>query len=66
MKLSIKNLGLIETANLEIKDLTILCGKNNTSKTYIAYLENLQNIFQLIYKMYWRSLKSMVMMKQIS
>jgi hypothetical protein len=37
MKFSIKNLGPIKDAQLELGDLTIVCGKNNTGKTYLAY-----------------------------
>ena len=37
MKFTIQNAGLIKNAELEFGDLTILCGKNNTGKTYITY-----------------------------
>ena len=37
MKFTIQNAGLIKKAELEFGDLTILCGKNNTGKTYITY-----------------------------
>lgn len=37
MKFSIKNLGPIKDAQLELGDLTIVCGKNNTGKTYLTY-----------------------------
>jgi predicted ATPase len=37
MKFGIKNLGPIKEANIEIGDLTIICGKNNTGKTYLTY-----------------------------
>ena len=32
-----KNLGPIEEAELELGDLTIIAGRNNTGKTYLAY-----------------------------
>lgn len=32
-----RNLGPIEDAELELGDLTLLVGRNNTGKTYIAY-----------------------------
>lgn len=38
MKLSIENLGAIDYAELELADLTIVCGPNNTGKTYVTYL----------------------------
>jgi len=38
MKINIKNLGNIKKATIEIKNLTILVGKNNTNKTWTAYL----------------------------
>ena len=37
MKFGIKNLGPIKEANIELGDLTIICGKNNTGKTYLTY-----------------------------
>lgn len=37
MNFSIKNLGPIKDAQLELGDLTIVCGKNNTGKTYLTY-----------------------------
>jgi hypothetical protein len=37
MKLRIDNLGILYSADLEIGDLTVICGKNNTGKTYATY-----------------------------
>lgn len=37
MKFTIKNAGVIKKAEIEFGDLTILCGKNNTGKTYVTY-----------------------------
>ena len=37
MKFRFKNLGPIKEANLELGDLTIIAGRNNTGKTYLAY-----------------------------
>lgn len=37
MKLQLKNLGAIHDVALEPKPLTIICGKNNTGKTYAMY-----------------------------
>lgn len=37
MKFSIENLGPIKKADIELGDLTIICGKNSTGKTYITY-----------------------------
>ncbi len=49
MKLNIENLGYLDSANVEIGDLTIISGKNNTGKTYINYaifgfLKNWKNL----------------------
>ncbi len=49
MKLKIKNLGYLDVADVEIGDLTIVSGKNNTGKTYINYaifgfLKNWKNL----------------------
>lgn len=37
MKMTFENLGPIARGNLELADLTILCGQNNTGKTYVTY-----------------------------
>jgi len=37
MKIKLKNLGIIKQAEFEMGDLTIVCGKNNTGKTYTTY-----------------------------
>ncbi|NEP39176.1 MAG: ATP-binding protein [Okeania sp. SIO2H7] len=37
MKFNLSNLGYLERATLELGDLTIICGKNNTGKTYVNY-----------------------------
>ena len=55
MKVSIENLGVIKDAEFEIGDLTIICGENNTGKTYLihatyGFLEFLPSIFFSIQK----------------
>lgn len=37
MKIIIENLGVFRLAEYELSDLTIICGKNNTGKTYATY-----------------------------
>ena len=37
MKATFKNIGPIKQAELELGDLTIIAGQNNTGKTYLAY-----------------------------
>ena len=37
LKIHFSNLGAIRQAELELGDLTIVCGKNNTGKTYVTY-----------------------------
>jgi hypothetical protein len=37
MKVKVKNLGPIKQAEYEVADFTIICGMNNTGKTYITY-----------------------------
>ena len=37
MKITLKNLGVLKQAEFSLGDLTILCGKNNTGKTYATY-----------------------------
>lgn len=37
MHFRFENLGLLDQADLEIADLTLICGENNTGKTYATY-----------------------------
>ena len=37
LKVHIKNLGILKHAEFSLGDLTLICGKNNTGKTYTAY-----------------------------
>ena len=37
MKIHLKNLGILKQAEFSLGDLTIICGKNNTGKTYATY-----------------------------
>ena len=37
MRIRLKNLGILKHAEFSLGDLTIICGKNNTGKTYMAY-----------------------------
>lgn len=37
MKVKIKNLGILKQAEFSIGDITILCGENNTGKSYATY-----------------------------
>ena len=37
MKMTLQKLGTIEKAELELGDLTIICGNNNYGKTYATY-----------------------------
>ena len=37
MRIRLKNLGILKHAEFALGDLTIICGENNTGKTYMAY-----------------------------
>ncbi|WP_309727960.1 AAA family ATPase, partial [Chamaesiphon sp. OTE_75_metabat_556] len=37
MKVTLKNLGIFKQAEFTLGDLTIICGNNNTGKTYATY-----------------------------
>ena len=37
LKIRLKNLGILKYAEFSLGDLTLICGKNNTGKTYAAY-----------------------------
>ncbi len=49
MKVKIKNLGILKQAEFSLGDLTIICGRNNTGKTYATYA-----LFGFLYT--WRRL----------
>ena len=49
LKIRLKNLGILKHAEFSLGDLTIICGENNTGKTYTAYA--LHGFLQL-----WRGL----------
>lgn len=38
MKIKFKNLGPLRSGEVNIRNMTIFCGKNNTGKTYVNYL----------------------------
>lgn len=40
MKFHIENLGKIKQANIEVNDLTIICGPNSSNKTWLSYFIN--------------------------
>ena len=53
MKMTLHKIGTIEKADLELGDLTIICGKNNYGKTYATYalygaLKYLRSAFSVI------------------
>ncbi|MCH5323170.1 MAG: AAA family ATPase [Helicobacter sp.] len=37
MKIHIRNIGMLDEADFEVGDLTLICGENNTGKTYATY-----------------------------
>lgn len=37
MKYTFESLGLLDQVDLELGDLTLICGENNTGKTYVTY-----------------------------
>ncbi len=37
MKFGVNNLGSIKKASIDVGDLTIICGKNNSGKSYLTY-----------------------------
>ena len=52
MKIKLKNIGSIKQAEFELGELTIICGHNNTGKTYATYalfgfLENWQELIKI-------------------
>ena len=36
LKIELKNLGILKHAEFSLGDLTVICGKNNTGKTYAS------------------------------
>jgi len=37
MKFNFENIGFIDSGEIELNDLTVICGRNNTGKTYISH-----------------------------
>ena len=37
MKITLENLGALRYGEFELGDMTIICGENNTGKTYVTY-----------------------------
>ncbi|MBF0163811.1 MAG: ATP-binding protein [Magnetococcales bacterium] len=37
MRVSLRDMGTLKTADFEVGELTVICGKNNTGKTYAVY-----------------------------
>ena len=37
MRFQFQNLGLLDEAEVALADLTLICGENNTGKTYATY-----------------------------
>ena len=59
MKISVENLGVLKQAEFELGDLTLICGGNNTGKTYATYA-----LFGFLYQ--WRHfLKVQIVDKKI-
>jgi ABC-type multidrug transport system ATPase subunit len=54
MKVTLKNLGLFKQAEFTLGDLTIICGSNNTGKTYATYA-----LFGFLY--YWEDVVNLNM-----
>ena len=53
MKFEFENLGLLDHATLDLADLTLICGENNTGKTYATYavygfLRSWRNLLPLV------------------
>jgi predicted ATPase len=44
MKLTIKNIGVIKEANIELSGLTVIAGENDSGKS--TYAGGLSNLFQ--------------------
>ena len=57
MKIKVKNLGALKQAEFTIGDFTIICGNNNTGKTYATYA-----LFGFLYT--WRQMFSIKIKKE--
>jgi len=47
MKFTIKNSGPLKNCQIELGNLTVICGKNNTGKTYLSY--SIFGFFEMVY-----------------
>ena len=59
MKFHFENLGLLDEADIELADLTLICGENNTGKTYATYA-----VYGFLRS--WRSILRFVLADEIS
>lgn len=59
MKFHFESLGLLDEADLELADLTLICGENNTGKTYATYA-----VYGFLRS--WRSILRFVLADEIS
>lgn len=62
MKFKFNNLGLLHDGEIDISDLTIICGENNTGKTYATYaIYGYLNIWrQLLRRLIYRDINHLV------
>lgn len=63
MKITILNTGVLRQADFEVGDLTVICGKNNTGKTYATYalygfLKTWKHLIQIEIK--WPEIEALV------
>ncbi len=58
MKLVFNNLGALDFGEIDIADLTIICGENNTGKTYVTYL-----VYCLLFS--WKSIVEVDLRKDL-
>jgi predicted ATPase len=58
MRFKFEKLGLLDEATLELADLTLICGENNTGKTYATYA-----VYGFL--RYWRRLLQRVLTQEI-
>ncbi|TQR61303.1 AAA family ATPase [Campylobacter troglodytis] len=69
LKVSLKNVGMLDEAEFEVGDLTIICGENNTGKTYATYslygyLDFIRDINNQIYWNLAKNLKKIDMLDE--
>ena len=65
MRFQLQNLGLLDSAEITLADLTLICGENNTGKTYATYALYgfMRSWRQLLGQVLWQDIERLLLQK---